>query len=84
MNKFTVKRVNEKGLKRIREILKKYHREVEFTDSQIWAWAADVEKNIADHNSAHLEIPSRSSVSRKTEVFTIPESCLEELVFPDE
>lgn len=69
--------VNEKGLQEIRGILADRHKlgGDHFSDSEIAAWAQDVELSLTEGNGACFEIRAADTISGRTEDFSLsPES----------
>lgn len=79
MTTFTQYSVNAQGKQEIREFLESHHKlgGDHFTDSMIDAWAADAEFQLAEGNSASIEIRSFDAVSKQTETFTISDAGLD-------
>lgn len=73
-----MKTVNEKGLARITEILSHNHRQKEFTEEMIFAWATEVENHEADGNGAYFEIHANDAVSGHTREWYLDDSMLDD------
>jgi|DEB19_MinimDraft_2_1074335.scaffolds.fasta_scaffold00097_19 hypothetical protein len=63
--------VNNRGRQQIRKALQQHHTKGFFTDSQVRAWAEDVENNLCEGNGAYFEIPGFNTVSGRPEVIYI-------------
>ena len=71
--KATAYTVNEHGLNEIKEFLTDNHKKGgdHFGPDMLRAWAADAEFQLAEGNTATIEIKSRDSIHGRTQEFTI-------------
>lgn len=75
MNTFTV---NQQGLKEIKKFLAKNHKwGKKFSQEMLLAWAADAEFQLAEGNSASIEIRASDSIHGRTQEFTISDAGLD-------
>ena len=71
-------RVNEAGIKALREILSAHHkRGDDLTDEQLQAWAAEAEDAFSDCGVAYIEIRSNDARSGNPEIHTLPEDAID-------
>lgn len=79
MTTYTNRAVNEKGLAEIAAFLAANHKlgGDHFTRDMLRAWAADAEFQLAEGNSATIEIKSWDALSCHTETFTVSDAGLD-------
>jgi hypothetical protein len=63
--------INPRGINEIKEFLKSHHKIGIWSESQLNAWAAEAEFQIAEGNSASIEISKFASKTGWAETFTV-------------
>lgn len=78
--------VNERGLQEIHSILAVRHKlgGEHFDRAMLGAWAADVERHLADGNGAYFEIRASDTVSGHTEIHYLSDDSIEWMGEDDE
>ncbi len=73
---YTNRTINAQGLEEIRSFLAANHKKGgdRFTHDMLSAWADDAEFQLAEGNSATIEIRSWDTVSGRTEEFTVSDA----------
>jgi hypothetical protein len=72
-------KVNDTGMQEIRQFLADHHQRGDdnFSNDEIFAWAADAEFQLGEGNSACIEIRASNSRSGHTEIYTISDAGLD-------
>lgn len=74
-----MKKINEKGLKEIEQFLAENHKKGPFSREMLLAWVADAEFQLAEGNSASIEIRAWDSVHGRAQEFTISDAGIDTL-----
>lgn len=69
-----VRTINQTGIREIYEFLTDNHKQEEFTESMLNAWAADAEFQMDEGNPPTIEIKAWDSVSGHTVEFTVSDA----------
>lgn len=65
------KKINEFGICQIKKFLAANHKQEDFTDEMLLAWAADAEFQMREGNTPSIEIGSFDCIHGRTVTFTI-------------
>ena len=76
MTTYTNRTINAAGIEEIAGVLDRCHKKGRdhFTPDMLRAWAADAEFQLAEGNSATIEIKSWDTLSGHTETFTVSDA----------
>ena len=69
-----VRTINQTGIREIYEFLTDNHKQEEFTETMLAAWAADAEFQMDEGNPPTIEIKAWDSVSGHAVEFTVSEA----------
>lgn len=82
--KYKTYTVNAAGIEEIRQFLKENHKQEEFTDDMLRAWAQEAEFQVCEGNPATIEIRAHNCIHGYTMEYYISEAGLDATEHDDE
>ena len=82
--KYKTYTVNSRGIEEIRQFLKENHKQQEFTDEMLRAWAQEAEFQLGEGNAAAIELKARDSIHGTTQEYRISDAGLDATEHDDE
>lgn len=82
--KYRTYTVNAAGIEEIRQFLEENHRQKEFTEEMLHAWAQEAEFQLGEGNAAAIELKARDSIHGTTQEYYISEAGLDATEHDDE